>query len=169
MKLPNYEQQNKFIRDYVLPLLQGNLKGIAHNYKRNQREALRNDMQEAGVFDSLRRMDKRGTLEEQVFGEMRSNIAKAERAREYESMANEIYTLVRKDPHYVSMTSLLLSPKLTATLDAISTTQQASEMLKGITEALIHKDPMWYYKTFLKQDKPQHYLASGFELTERKI
>ncbi len=169
MKLPNYERQNKFIKDYVLPLLQGNLKGIAHTYKRNQREALRNDMQEAGVFESLKRMDTRGTLEEHVFDEMRSNISKAAKEREYQKMADEVYTLLQKDPRYVGMAQILLGPQMAVTLDVLGKTHEASETYEGVTNALIRKDPLWYYQTFLKQENPMNCLVSGIELINQKI
>ena len=65
--IPNYERQNKWMNDYVLPIFTGELHKIPENYRENkaaakeaERDTLRADMQKAGVFDSLRKLAKEG-------------------------------------------------------------------------------------------------------------
>ncbi|MCX6709005.1 MAG: hypothetical protein NTW67_05165 [Candidatus Woesearchaeota archaeon] len=65
--IPNYERQNKWMNDYVLPIFTGELHKIPENYRKNkaaareaERDTLRADMQKAGVFDSLRKLAREG-------------------------------------------------------------------------------------------------------------
>jgi len=83
MKLPSYERQNKWMRDYIQPIFNLDFGAIVNNYKHNKREALRSDMEVAGVFESLKRLDSEGTSFEKLTREMREQIDLAD---------------VRKDP-----------------------------------------------------------------------
>ncbi|VVB81586.1 Uncharacterised protein [uncultured archaeon] len=58
--IPTYERQNKWIKDYLQPLVEGRLGDFAKNYRENRRDALRADMQKAGVFDSLQKLEREG-------------------------------------------------------------------------------------------------------------
>ena len=85
MKFPSYERQNQWISDYVAPIINNfDIGKVVQNYKRNKREALRNEMTKAGVFESLKRLEKEGTSWDKIMSQMREGIESAKYAKMYE-------------------------------------------------------------------------------------
>ena len=107
MNLPTYEEQNKWLSDYIQPIFDLDFKRIADNYKQNKREALRQDMKKAGIMSALQGMDERGMSPlDQILQGMRGEIKAAKDKREYEAFLNS-------DEHkeYVKMIDLVFPLK----------------------------------------------------------
>lgn len=82
MKIPSYDRQNKWIGRYVSLIESLDIKGLLQSYKTLKREDLRDDMEEAGVFDSLNRLETEGTSFDKVMAAMQKGIADAAAAVE---------------------------------------------------------------------------------------
>ncbi len=72
------EGTNRFVDNYARPLFVDlSVKEVIKNYKRNRDEAFLKASEEAGVFDSLYKLEE-GTQLDKIFNEMRFNIMNAE-------------------------------------------------------------------------------------------
>lgn len=83
MKFPTPERQEKWINDYVAPiLLEGNIGAVVQNYRKNKRDYFVQQMEEAGVYESLRKLEGEGTSWDKVFGEMKRGVERAKERKE---------------------------------------------------------------------------------------
>lgn len=85
MELPSTKRQNKWIQDYVAPiLLDFDINLVIYNYKRNKREALNQKMEEAGVYDSLRSLKDYGTSWDSIVDGLKESYKNAEEQKIHE-------------------------------------------------------------------------------------
>ena len=90
---PTRQAQDRWIMDYVKPILEWEPQRIPENYRRRKREAredLRNDMLEAGVFDSLDRLETDGTSWERVEKDLATRIEYHKSLEEFEATQKSI-------------------------------------------------------------------------------
>lgn len=67
MKFPDGERQDKWIRDYIAPILiKGDIGEVISNYRKNKRESFERKMEDAGVYASLQKLEREGTSWEKV-------------------------------------------------------------------------------------------------------
>lgn len=77
MKFPTGSRQNKWINDYVAPIMiSGDFEKAIKNYKENKRFSLREDMRKAGVYDSLKKLEEEGTSWDKVYNPMVETVMK---------------------------------------------------------------------------------------------
>ncbi len=75
MQLPTYEAQNRWIGDYVYPIVDGfNIAEVVRNYGHRKRNALRRDMEEAGVFESLEKLETQGNSWDGIIKDIKEKI-----------------------------------------------------------------------------------------------
>ena len=87
MKFPSYERQNQWISDYIAPIMIDlDIGKVVQNYKRNRLEALGNEMANAGVFESLERLENEGTSWDKIMFQMKEGIESAKRAKMYKQI-----------------------------------------------------------------------------------
>ncbi len=79
-----HQKEAKFMRDYIFPIFTLQFGKILKNYRMNSeesackadRKAFRQEMLEAGVYDSLRKLQTRGTESDKIFQEFADAIDK---------------------------------------------------------------------------------------------
>lgn len=75
LEIPSRETQNKWLTDYVVPLIDLDFGKVAKNYKDNKRMAHLRGLWESGVAQSLQKMGVRGrTPIEEILVGMRKGI-----------------------------------------------------------------------------------------------
>jgi len=82
MQKPTYEAQNRWLARYVAPIfIDGGFGKVRNNIRESRRETTVKRMADAGVYNSLLRLEK-NTSEEIVFGDIKTKINKAARQSE---------------------------------------------------------------------------------------